>query len=133
MLLRYWMLRWMPVVGALVLVYLLAFGFPKLVLWVFWLNGLWTPYAVAVFEWVGEKAIAPALPENVWLGIVNMLAGIRSAYNGLMFLVHATAQALPTDSGLRAEAFMRAYLAEGWLLVAQVAMLIRYYMFVRFR
>lgn len=123
---KYLVLRWLPVLGAALSILFLALWLPGLVLGVFWLNSLWMPYAVAVFEWLGAHMLAPLLPPGVWTALTEMLTAVRGAYSAFVTVLHALTYQLPTEYGARTEVFVRTLLAEGWILIAEIAFLIRF-------
>ncbi len=122
---RYWAIRWLPVILAVPLVGMAALLVPEVVLVAFDANAVWTPWVGAGFEAVGEKLIAPHLLPGAWEAISGALDGIRAVYGALVTGIHALATKLPPEYGARTEVFVRGYLVEGWLLVAEVAVVLR--------
>ncbi len=123
---KYLLLRWAPVLLAFPITVALCVMAPRGAIAVFDLNTALFGQVGAGVGMLGEMFVAPHLPTGVWTALTTTVNGIGQLYNGLVMTIHTVAENTPSSTGVEIEAIARAYLAEGWLLLAEVACIIRY-------
>ena len=129
---RYLILRYVPIFTALLVMGIFCITFPTVVLWAFKFNAIWTSWVAQACGMIGDYLIAPLLPNGVWAAFQGMLEGIHKVYVGFVLTVHAVANLLPLSYGPRVEVLIRGYLAEGWLVILEIAAILRFYLARRF-
>jgi len=124
--LGYLILRWIPIILAIPVLGLAAIFVPGVVLSLFDLNALWVPIVASWVRTMAESLTAAYVFPGAWKAINGLVDGVSALYKAFVTTIHALTSRLPKEYGAQSEVFVRGYLVEGWLVIAEISAVLRW-------
>lgn len=126
--LRYLATKWLAHFVALVLMVAMVLETPSLIISAFEANAWWIGKAFSIPLWAIEQCCS-LLNLSSAAKITQVVEAIRTgagqAYGLLVGMIDNIAALVPGSLGAQVEAGIRAVLAEGWILVLEISLLLR--------